>query len=177
MGRKELHNRTRKWQRYSLASGVGKENIVCVILKMHLKTQPDYEITPKPKTLKHIYTKSRGIIPELSIRYIPTGNTIFIEVKRQGDEGNAHERLCKYFAPGILSRSSVIANINNPFFFVLMDGLAKNARYDEELRIWFDADNFRDRYLLWTDTSDDTKLTNWFDVIIKPYLEKGVANV
>lgn len=169
MGRKELAKRT-NWQKYAVSAGSGREDIVHVILKQYLMKNHDYLVIPKPRVLSHIYGQW-GIIPELGLEYLPTKRTAFIEDKRQGDNGNAHERLCKYFAPGIQKRCASIAGFYFPFFFVCMDGLAHDDKKVTEITAWFDADGFRDRCLLWRDKKDYQVIIDWFDNNIKPYLE------
>ena len=117
--REELSKR-RNWQKYASVGGSGREDTVNVIIQTYLLNNRDYEVVLKPTNLSRIYGKW-GMIPELGIRYIPTNRIAFIESKRQGDQGNAHERLCRYFAPGVLPIASKIAGFPNPFFFVLMN--------------------------------------------------------
>jgi len=105
----------------------------------------------------------------LGIRYIPTNKIAFLESKRQGDNGNAHERLCRYFAPGILPYASEIAGFYNPFFFILMDGLVRDPKKHTEITTWFNADGFKDRYLLWDKKFQG--LIDWFNLTIRGYLE------
>lgn len=90
-----------------------------------------FTITAKPKELKAIYVevplsgktiseiynppeqiRKHGIAPDYAITNSETGKTLYVEVKRQdgwvegksrsAGRGNAHERCCKYFAPGLL---------------------------------------------------------------------------
>jgi len=168
--RKELSKRNASWQRYANVGGSAREDAVNKILETYLMDNPNYVVTSKPRDLAHIYDGKWGIVPELGIRYIPTNKIAFLECKRQGNNGNAHERLCKYLTPGILSRSTPIAGFYNPFFFILMDGLAKDPKKRLEVSIWFDQDGFRDRYLLWEDKEIKT-LIAWFNSNIRRCLE------
>ena len=169
--RKDLSKRT-NWQKYASVGGSGREDIVNVILHQHLMDDSDYKVIPKPRDLAHIYGKW-GIIPELGIRYMPTNKTAYIECKRQGDNGNAHERMCRNLVPGILPLVSKIAGFYSPIFTVCMDGLAHNPKKRAEIIAWFDADGFRDRLLLWEDRKNYRTLIDWFNTNIRPYLEEG----
>lgn len=158
------------WQKYANIGGSGREETVSKILVTYLRDNVKYAVTEKPKHLAHIYDHRWGIVPELSIEYIPTKKIAFLESKRQGSGGNAHERVCKYFAPGILDRSAPIAGFYNPFFFIFMNGLTHDPKKRIEIATWFDKDGFKDRYILWKDRKVET-LIDWFNRIIRVYLE------
>lgn len=78
--------------------------------------------------LKEIYTppdpiSKHGVFPDYSITNTETNKTIYIEVKRQdgwvegkdrsAGRGNAHERSCKFFTPGLLKVLRQKGNIDN----------------------------------------------------------------
>ena len=46
--------------------------------------------------------RPHGISPEFEIRNPANNKAVFVEIKRQKAEGNAHERACKYMMPGIV---------------------------------------------------------------------------
>jgi hypothetical protein len=158
------------WQKYANVGGSGREETANKILVTYLTGNVNYVVTEKPKHLAHIYGQKWGIVPDLSIEYKPTGRIAFFESKRQGSGGNAHERVCKYFAPGILDRSVPIAGFLNPFFFIFMNGLTHDPKKRAEIIAWFDRDGFRDRYILWQDREVKT-LIDWFNLVIRKYLE------
>ena len=69
------------------------------------------------ETMSQIYNppapvKKHGITPDYAIEHIDSGKILYVEVKRQdgwvegkprsAGRGNAHERSCKYFTPGLL---------------------------------------------------------------------------
>ena len=165
---REALSARKNWQKYANVGGSGREDTVNAVLQTYLLTDGNYEVTLKPRELSHIYG-AWGIIPELGIRYTPTNRIAFVEAKRQGDQGNAHERLCKYFAPGLLPIASGIAGFSNPFFFVLMNGLVSDPKKRTEIAAWFDADGFRDRFLLWDRKFQS--LIDWFNSTIRRYLD------
>lgn len=157
--------------KYANVGGPGREDIVHVIIKQYLMNNKNYKVTFKPRDLAHIYGKW-GIVPEIGIKYLPTNKSAYIECKRQGDNGNAHERMCRNLAPGIIPLVSKIGGFYNPMYSICMDGLAKNIKKRTEITQWFDCDGFRDRILLWEDKNDFNIIINWFNSNIRPYLEK-----
>lgn len=167
--RKTLSKR-KNWQKYASVGGSGREDIVEVIMRQYLMDNEKYIVTAKPRDLSHIYGEW-GIIPEIGIKYIPTNKTAYIECKRQGDNGNAHERMCRNLAPGIIPLVSKIAGFYNPIFTICMDGLSHNPKKRIEIITWFDADGFRDRLLLWEDKKDYRVIIDWFNSNIRIYLE------
>lgn len=169
MARDELSRRA-NWQEKASISGSGRDEVAFKVLQTYLRGQVDYEVVIKPKHLSRIYGKW-GIIPDFAITYIPSRRVAFIESKRQKEGGNAHERVCKYLAPGIQTRCANIARLDKPFFFIFMDGLAKDPKKITEIEAWFDADGWRDRYLFWKDKREIDAIIGWFNSNIRGYLE------
>jgi len=129
MGKKELSGRA-TWQDYSgQNAGVAEKSFLAVMQKAFKGT--DFRVREKPRefnniyreidlhpsVLKQIYTPphgnyTHGIIPDYAIDNVKTDEHLYVEVKRQdgwvkGKEmsagrGNAHERSCKLFTPGLL---------------------------------------------------------------------------
>ena len=131
-------------------------------------------VDKKPSDLAKIYIASNeakyGIKPDFAIR---TGNrTIYVEVKRQGAKGNAHERACKYWTPGILDSMRHLGGWNNanviPCWWVFTGGLTRDPKYQAGIRHWFKG--YEGHVLLWEDTEDFDALTRHFDMHIKPLL-------
>ena len=141
-----------------------------------------YKITDKPSNLKALYgtpeqQKKWGIKPDASIANTKTGRTVFVEVKRQNPRGNAHERACKYFAPGIVAagrRAGKIGEDDFPFFMVFTNGLKSDERYASEIAFWFsDPKNpkMKDHFLLWD--FDPGALWEFFHKKIRPVIDKS----
>lgn len=130
----------------------------------------DYIITKQPKNFKNIYkdvklTKkelseiynpssdiSGGIVPDAAITNKRTGKTIYVEIKRQNGwvegkpksegRGNAHERLCKYFMPGLLKRlqkASKIAKSEYPIWAVFEGDITRDPIHVREITCWFEG--------------------------------------
>lgn len=122
-----------------------------------------YEVETNPKDFKKLYgsPKRWGLQPDASISNTKTGRTVYIEVKRQRPYGNAHERACKYFAPGIVSAAREQGNIRKddfPFFLIFTNGLASDERYMSEISFWFkcpDNPKMENHFLLWNMNKDD----------------------
>lgn len=68
---------------------------------------------PDEATMRHAQSRGWGVSPDFSITNIHTGKILFGEIKRQdgwvegkdpsAGRGNAHERMCKLFTPGLLN--------------------------------------------------------------------------
>ena len=114
-----------------------------------------------------------GVEPDLAIRNRAKGTKIWVEIKWQKAEGNAHERACKYFAPGLVSRAETLANVVRPFYFVFAGGMVdtpgKSDKYHAAIETWFDAPGWEDHVLKWVD-HDPVALCEWFEQSIRPAL-------
>jgi hypothetical protein len=128
MGTNELRKR-KIWQDSSGGkAGVAEKNFY-EIFRQAFKGS-DFRIRSKPKEFNDIYSKiqlsdevlasiynpnetwKHGVILDFAIDNLKTKKTIYVEVKRQdgwvegkprkAGRGNAHERSCKFFTPGLL---------------------------------------------------------------------------
>ena len=94
------------WQAKANAKGEGAEYAFeAALVRTTIEYGIDFDL--KPKNLVNIYGeklsgKKHGIHPDAYLSNPTTGKGIFVEIKRQGKRGNAHERACKYFTPGIM---------------------------------------------------------------------------
>ena len=63
----------------------------------------------KPRELRDLFGPRSGVAPEATVVSKETGRRFFVEVKKQGDRGNAEERACKHhtvqFYKGSAARS------------------------------------------------------------------------
>ena len=174
MAREHLSKRA-KWQGLSLARGAGAEDVFGAVMEMHLRDS-HIEATRKPKDLKGIYGESvkgnpHGIEPEYALHNTRNGKRIYVEMKRQQDAGNTHERACKYFMPGIVESMRVIAKQPPPIvpvWCVFSNGIARSPRYRQEISHWFKG--YEAHFLLWKKLQDYQAIVDHFENHIKPLL-------
>jgi hypothetical protein len=132
--------------------------------------------TPNIKITKH------GIQPDSAIRNTKTGKTIYVEIKRQdgwvegkprsAGRGNAHERLCKYFTPGLLNELRKAGNIsapNLPFWIVFQGDITRDPCRVREITYWFN--DFKANYFFWRNTEKAEDLIDHFEKYIAPLLD------
>ena len=126
----EANRLRKKWQDYSgRNAGIAERDFFGAFETVFDGTE--YSIRAKPKEFSKIYidiglsdqvlseiynppepVTRHGVFPDYAIDNKQTGKTIFVEVKRQDGwveggvrsdgRGNAHERSCKFFTPGLL---------------------------------------------------------------------------
>ena len=176
MAREHLAGRA-NWQRRSAVRGSEVERSFDAIMRAYTRdTRYDYE--HQPSDLHGIYGahpasgRPHGIRPDAVVRNTETGRSVFIEVKRQGDRGNAHERACKYFTPGIIASACEIARQPAgviPFWWIFANGIATSARYVQEIRHWFLG--VEGHLLLWQSIEDYEPLIQHFEQHIQPLLD------
>lgn len=175
MGREHLEGRD-VWQDEASSRGEKAEEVFDRAIRQHL-TRDRWVLQTKPTDLRGIYGlhesgRPHGIQPDYMIRHPETGRAIYVEIKRQRAKGNAHERACKYFAPGIIQSAREIARIPDdrmPFWWIFTDGIAEDARYVREIEHWFAG--IREHLLLWKSFPDGFEVIRHFDEHIRPMLE------
>lgn len=196
-----LDNRFRKkWQDYCGMNAAGAEmNFYEVFQTLFEGTE--YEIERKPKCFKNIYLKVRlpkaereaiytpptpikrhGLEPDCLIRNTRTNKTMYVELKRQdgwvegkkrnAGRGNAHERLSKYFTPGLMKLFREEGGIKRcylPFWIVFQGDITRDPCRVREITFWFDR--YKGNYFFWRDASDIHPVINHFEKYIVPMLE------
>ena len=181
MSREHLKARA-KWQNSSAARAEGPEKALHITMSMHLDRYPggDIEYVHKPKDLRGIYGKRKskkgrwgehGIVPEGMIVNRANGRCVFVEMKRQGSGGNAHERACKYMMPGVVAsmrERSGHAKPIIPMWWIFTDDIAKDPWRKQEIRHWFKG--MEPQLLFWPDWSDYERLIAHFEEHIKGML-------
>ena len=124
-----------------------------------------------------------GVSPDFAIENTRTGKILFGEIKRQdgwvegkksnAGRGNAHERLCKLFTPGLLKAYRQIGHIDSteilPFWVVFEGDITRDPKRNREINFWFDT--YDKNYFMWYPTMTDKDLTDHFDKYLKQYLE------
>lgn len=132
----------------------------------------------KPKDLEGIYgfrgekfTSYHGIKPSYVIRNEETGRSIYVEIKRQSNSGNAHERACKYMMPGIIKSAQEIAKQPEgiiPFWWIFAEDIATDRYYAKEIMHWFQG--MERHVLLWKNVKDRKPVIEHFEKHIRPLL-------
>lgn len=191
MGSNELRLRE-NWQTNSGSLALATEQGFSATLNLLFK-DTDYCIIDKPKQFEHIYENwplslneikqiynpekdyKHGFQPDCSIKNVKTEKTIFVEVKRQdgwveglprsAGRGNAHERLCKYFTPGlqkILAKESKIVN-TLPFWIVFTGNITRDPCRVREITCWFDE--YNDHFFFWRNNNPEDLCNHFIDKI------------
>lgn len=195
-------NRLRsKWQDYAGTNAAAAEiNFYVVFNQIFEGTE--YQIIRRPRDfhnlyidvtlsqqdLQEIYTPNipierHGVIPDYAIHNSITNKTIYVEVKRQDGwveggvrsdgRGNAHERSCKYFTPGLMKELQVRGNLPNyvlPFWIVFQGNITRDPCRVREIAFWFN--DYSSHYFFWRDSTTPLPLIEHFLVKIMPLLEK-----
>lgn len=124
-----------------------------------------------------------GVSPDFAIENTRTGKILFGEIKRQdgwvedknpsAGRGNAHERLCKLFTPGLLNAYREIGGIHSndilPFWVVFEGDITRDPKRNREIAFWFNG--YDKNYFMWRPNMTADDLTEHFDLYLKPYLE------
>lgn len=200
MGNEALRNRD-TWQDYSGANaGRAEQDFHNVFIIEFQNT--NYRIRAKPQEFKNIYVDveldadvlssiytpdieitKHGISPDYAIDNIRTKKTLYIEVKRQdgwvegkprsAGRGNAHERSCKYFTPGLLKilreRGGIIDNDALPFWTVFQGDITRDPCRVREVTCWFDG--YPAHFFMWINPANQEDLINHFNINLKHLLE------
>jgi hypothetical protein len=186
------HNRLRrKWQHYSGRNArIAEADFFSAFQDFFEDT--DFRIRSKPKefstayvgfdlsseVLSEIYNPSdpitkHGVFPDYAIDNIVTNKTIYVEVKRQDGwveggkradgRGNAHERSCKFFTPGLLQLLREKGNISSeylPFWTVLVGNIARDPCRVREVSFWYQG--YENHFFFWRDANNPTPLVEHF---------------
>jgi hypothetical protein len=137
------------------------------------------------ETLKRIYNPKEaykhGIIPDYAIDNLKTKKTLYVEVKRQdgwvegkpmsAGRGNAHERLCKFFTPGLLKIMRERGRLGKdvlPFWVVFQGDITRDPKRVREVHCWFGE--YPDHFFFWSE--DGKSLLNHFNRNLKRLLTR-----
>lgn len=199
MGSKDNSLR-KKWQDYSGANAAHAEHSFFDVFNI-LFEGTKYEIIQQPKNfntlyidvplskqeIKEIYNpttkiKYHGVKPDCMITNKESGKSIIVEIKRQdgwveggvrsNGRGNAHERLCKYFTPGLLKTFRQFCNLSEdtlPFWIIFQGDITRDPCRVREITLWFDYDITN--FFFWRNNKDSSKLIDHFERYIAPIIE------
>ena len=198
MGKNELSERG-TWQDYSGEHASHAEQNFYRVFKEHFKGT-DFKIREKPTEMKNIYVDyplpedvetavyhpaepilHHGISPDYAIQNFVTNKILYVEVKRQdgwvegkprsAGRGNAHERACKLFTPGLIKIYRYYGNIEPPalpFWVVFQGDISRDPCRVREIHFWFDGPS--PHFFLWNNKMPDDKIKEHFDKFLWPLL-------
>ena len=138
---------------------------------------------PDTATMKIAKKRGRGVSPDFSIKNIKTGKILFGEIKRQdgwvegkdpsAGRGNAHERMCKLFTPGLIKKYREVSGITSdeilPFWVVLEGDITRDPKRNREISFWFDK--YDKNFFMWRPQMGNEDLINHFNSYLKKYLD------
>lgn len=138
---------------------------------------------PNEATMSGAKRRGWGVSPDFSITNKVTGKILFGEIKRQdgwvegkdpsAGRGNAHERMCKLFTPGLINAYREIGGITStdilPFWVVLEGDITRDPKRNREIAFWFDK--YTKNYFMWRPDMSDYELIEHFNRYLKPYLD------
>ena len=175
MAREHLEQRD-NWQEEAGERGRKAEHVFDEVIQRHLRGGI-LEATFKPMDLAGVYGtrqsgQPHGVRPDYAIRNRQNGRIVFVEIKRQRDAGNAHERACKYLAPSLLTAMREVGRQPAsvvPMWWIFAEGLAQNPNYRQEISFWFRG--LEPNLLLWDDLDDHDMVVRHFESHIRPMLD------
>ena len=112
-----------------------------------------YAIEDHPRELVNLFpgvdgARDLGVVPEASVQSLATGRKFFVEVKKQGDRGNAEERACKHHTVQFYRCLHERFGYDyHPFVTIMCEALAVNPRYTRKAEYFFEPG----QYLNWVD--------------------------
>lgn len=123
-----------------------------------------------------------GIKMDFSITNIKNNKILFGEIKRQdgwvegkapsAGRGNAHERCCKYFTPGLIRALRKLSRIDSseilPFWIVFVGDITRDPKRNREIDFWFQE--YKSNYFMWRNTQDIGSLLDFFENNLLPFL-------
>lgn len=197
-----LANRTRaKWQDYSGYNAAEAEKIFFQAFSDAFEGT-NYRVRAKPNEFALLYVNvnlsqaeidsiynppkpvtKHGVSPDYAIDNLETKKTLYVEVKRQDGwvegkkrkdgRGNAHERSCKYFTPGLIDKlrdKGGIAPPALPFWTVFQGDISRDPCRVREITLWY-TENFKAHYFFWREAPNPEALLDHFEYYLKNLLD------
>jgi hypothetical protein len=113
-----------------------------------------YEVDDNPNDLRNIFVEAStgqlplGVKPEAAITSRETGRKFFVEVKKQGAQGNAHERAYKHHTVQFYKILRARFGWDyHPYVTIFCESLAVLPRYTLQIQGLVEPD----QYFLWVD--------------------------
>ena len=138
---------------------------------------------PDEAAMKNAKRRGWCVSPDFSIINTYTGKILFGEIKRQdgwvegkkpsAGRGNAHERMCKLFSPGLIKAYRKIGGITDtsilPFWVIFEGDITRDPKRNREIAFWFDE--YDKNFFMWRPGMEGSFLVEHFNLYLKPYLE------
>lgn len=198
VGSKQLRTRD-VWQDTSGANAKVAELSFYGVFNSHF-ADSRFVIDEKPKEFSKIYVnqplsydvlqeiykpdrpvKTHGIKPDYAIRNAENNKTLYVEVKRQdgwvegkprsAGRGNAHERSCKYFTPGLLNllrEKGGIEPPHLPFWTVFIGDITRDPCRVREITLWYGEHH--NHFFMWRNQIKPDPLVEHFETHLKNLL-------
>ncbi len=197
MGKDELKKRA-IWQADSGSNAVIAEQSFFDVFSKEFRGS-DFRIRSKPTEFRNIYSQihlsegvlaqiynpqenwMHGIRPDYAIDNEKTKKRLYVEVKRQdgwvegkprsAGRGNAHERSCKFFTPGLLRILRARGKLGDdvlPFWVVFQGDIARDPKRVREVTCWYEGHSAH--FLMWSDSADTDSLISHFNDKLKHLL-------
>lgn len=197
MGKNDLRERAILQDSSGEKAGVAERKFYEIFLEEFEGS--DFRVRSRPKEFKNIYSKIKlsdevlaniynpdetwihGVLPDYAIDNIKSKKTLHVEVKRQdgwvegkprsAGRGNAHERSCKFFTPGLLKILREHGKLGNdvlPFWVVFQGDIARDPKRVREIHCWYGE--YTAHFFIWSDSSDDKALISHFNKNLKHLL-------
>ncbi len=194
MGKKELGDRE-NWQSKSGAKALSLEELFLSTFEQEFskKKNHNFRIRKHPRDFINIYSNiklsakvakdiyipekkySHGISIDFAIDNIVSNKTLYVEIKRQdgwvenlsssAGRGNAHERLCKFFTPGLLNilrEKGGIAKPHLPFWVVFGGNITRDPKRVREITCWFQEHDAN--FFMWRSQEDVKPILSHFTI-------------
>lgn len=190
----------RKWQDYSGKEAGDAEHSFHEAFNI-LFIDTEYEIVRSPAEFKNIYVNvelsqkelseiytptekinKHGVYPDYAIKNTDTNKTIYVEVKKQDGwvegkkrtdgRGNAHERSCKFFTPGlqrVLREAGQLDEHTIPIWTVFTGDITRDPCRVREIKLWYEG--IEGHYFMWRNMTEAEPLINHFIEHIKPLID------
>ena len=189
----------RKWQDYSAKNAGAAEKDFFEVFQVIFE-DTEFRIRSKPSEFKNLYIDvelseeelseiytpdvsitKHGVFPDYAIDNLTTNKTIYIEVKRQDGwveggkradgRGNAHERSCKFFTPGLQKELHKKGNLDEnvlPFWTVFQGDITRDPCRVREITFWYAE--YTAHFFFWRNAPNPEALLDHFEQHIKPLL-------
>jgi hypothetical protein len=198
MGSKANRKR-KKWQDYSGKNAGSAEKSFFEVFEELFKGT-EFAIRRQPKEFNNIYFNVKihklvlseiytpdieewrhGVMPDYAIDNLRTKKTLYVEVKRQdgwvegkprsAGRGNAHERSCKFFTPGLLKILRKFGKLGDdvlPFWTVFQGDITRDPCRVREITFWYD--DYSSHFFMWRNTKNSKPLIDHFNKKLKRLL-------